>query len=34
MITIGLCFIYYGLGLLIYQLYGWQVDGRWTQDSL
>lgn len=34
MITVGLCLVYYGTGLLIYQLYGWQVDGRWTPYSV
>jgi hypothetical protein len=34
MITTGLCLVYYGLGLLVYQLYGWLVEGRWTSYSV
>jgi len=29
MITFGVCLIYYGLALLIYQVNGWVTDGRW-----
>ncbi len=30
MITIGICLIYYGLALWIYQIYGWVSAGEWT----
>jgi hypothetical protein len=30
MITIGVCFVYYGIALFLYQVYGWWDDGRWT----
>ncbi len=30
MITVGLCFIYYGVALWGYQLYGWFADGEWN----
>ncbi len=30
MITVGLCFIYYGVALWGYQLYGWFANGEWN----
>lgn len=30
MITLGICLIYYGLALFLYQVNGWLTDGRWT----
>ncbi len=29
MVTVGLCFIYYGVALWGYQLYGWFADSEW-----
>lgn len=30
MITFGICLIYYGIALLVYQLNGWATEGYWT----
>lgn len=30
MITLGICFLYYGTALLGYQIYLWLSEGRWT----
>ncbi len=30
MITIGICLIYYGVALWIYQVYGWVSAGEWA----
>jgi len=30
MITLGICLIYYGIGLFLYQVYGWLSAGIWT----
>jgi len=30
MITFGICLIYYGIALFLYQLNGWLTEGRWT----
>jgi hypothetical protein len=30
MITLGICLIYYGIALFLYQIYGWLSAGVWT----
>ena len=30
MITLGICLIYYGIALFLYQIYGWLSAGIWT----
>ncbi len=30
MITLGICLIYYGMALFLYQIYGWLSAGIWT----
>ena len=30
MITFGICLIYYGIALFLYQVHGWLFDGVWT----
>lgn len=34
MITIGICFIYYGLALWLYQIYGWLANDLWAPYSV
>ncbi len=30
MITFGICLIYYGIALILYQMHGWLTAGNWT----
>lgn len=30
MITLGICLIYYGIALFLYQVNGWWTEGRWA----
>ncbi|MFQ5773125.1 MAG: hypothetical protein ACE5GS_01265 [Kiloniellaceae bacterium] len=30
MITFGICLIYYGIALFLYQVNGWLTEGRWV----
>lgn len=30
MMTFGVCLIYYGIALLLYQINGWLTEGHWT----